>query len=296
MTSTGRPELSGRDPEYAVVMRRAGFFRIHFADLAPRGEALHHADVRPGEAQTSMHRHDFLEFFWVTGGAGEEIRPADGGPAVGALRAGSYAFVTEDEAHAFRGGEGLRLRNVAFPRAAWDALLGRYGAAVQDRFAGGAEARRGTLDPVAAARLEAAAAGLAAGRRDAAALDGFLLQLDDALGREAAGDAKPAWLREALADPAVLRAGVADFLAICGRSREHAARACRKHLGRSPTELVAAARLDHAADLLTRTRLPVVEVGERSGFANAGSFHAGFRRRFGTTPRRHREQARRVVP
>ena len=243
-----------------------------------------------------MHRHDFLEFFWVTGGTGEEVRPGRRDLALRPLRSGSYAFVTEDEAHAFRSGDGLRLRNVAFPRAAWEALRDRYGPGVGARFDGVADARRGELGPAAAARLAAAAAGLAAGRRDAAALDGFLLQLDDALGREAAAEATPSWLRAGLADPAVLRAGVPDFLHACGKSREHAARACRRHLGLSPTELVAAARLDHAADLLTRTTLPVAEVAERSGFANAGSFHAGFRRRFGTTPRRHREQARRVVP
>ena len=286
--------------EYAVVMPVAGPPRLRWADLAPGGEAVHHAEVAPGEAKTGLHRHDFLEFFWVAAGRGEEV----GGPGsrggrgeeAHRLRPGGYACVTEDDAHAFAHGAGLRLRNVAFPRAAYGRLRGRY-PGLPDRFARGWGDRRGVLGVGGVQRLEAAAAGLAAGRRDAAALDGFLLQLDCVLGSAAGRASGPAWLHQALAAPERWRAGgVPALVATCGFGREHVARACRAHLGRTPTQLVAAARVEHAARCLAGGDAAVSEVGRAAGFGDAGSFHAAFRERFGTTPARYRRAHRRVVP
>lgn len=69
-----------------------------------------------------------------------------------------------------------------------------------------------------------------------------------------------------------------------GRTAHAVAELC----GAPFSRLLAAARLDTAALLLGHTALAVGEVALRSGFRDLSHFHAVFRRRFATTPRRYR--------
>ncbi len=105
----------------------------------------------------------------------------------------------------------------------------------------------------------------------------------------------PGWLAEAMTSD-ILRDGVAGFVAAAGRSPEHVSRACRLHLGKTPTEVVTAARLDHAARLLERGDDGVTQIAFASGFKNTGHFHTCFRDRFGTTPRQYRLRQRAIAP
>ena len=78
-----------------------------------------------------------------------------------------------------------------------------------------------------------------------------------------------------------------------------------RHLGLSPsrtgavvvetcgmpfTDLVLAARLASASDLLRHTALPVTDIGLRCGFTDQSTFFRAFRRAHGTTPLRWRAQ------
>ena len=81
-----------------------------------------------------------------------------------------------------------------------------------------------------------------------------------------------------------------------GQTREHVARACRRHLNTTPTQIVLNARLRTAARLLGETDLGVLAVCYDSGFSNAGYFHKCFRAKYGSTPRAHRLRQRGVVP
>jgi AraC family transcriptional regulator of arabinose operon len=54
--------------------------------------------------------------------------------------------------------------------------------------------------------------------------------------------------------------------------------------GANPMRFVAQARMDHAAELLRSTDLPIKEVSARIGFANPGHFSRAFRLKFGIDP------------
>ncbi len=60
--------------------------------------------------------------------------------------------------------------------------------------------------------------------------------------------------------------------------------------GRSIMEYVTALRIEVAQGLLRDTLVPVNEVGERTGYADPGSFSRAFRKLVGTAPTEYREQ------
>jgi AraC family transcriptional regulator, regulatory protein of adaptative response / DNA-3-methyladenine glycosylase II len=81
-----------------------------------------------------------------------------------------------------------------------------------------------------------------------------------------------------------LEALAAEF----GRSSRQLRRAVRNELGVSPVELAQTHRLLLAKQLLTETRLPVIQVALASGFASVRRFNALFRSHYRLTPSRLR--------
>jgi transcriptional regulator GlxA family with amidase domain len=71
-----------------------------------------------------------------------------------------------------------------------------------------------------------------------------------------------------------------------GQSRlEHLFKA---QVGCCVREYVGRRRLDHAARLLVKTRLPIKEVARRVGISDRCNFNHAFRKRFGLSPRAFR--------
>ena len=66
----------------------------------------------------------------------------------------------------------------------------------------------------------------------------------------------------------------------------------RAHFGTSPYGHYQALRQNRARRLLIETRLPVLEIAERSGFSSPASFARAYRRQHGESPRETRAQAR----
>jgi AraC-like DNA-binding protein len=77
---------------------------------------------------------------------------------------------------------------------------------------------------------------------------------------------------------------VSRLAKVVGMSRSNFAEAFRVSLGRSPMEFLRALRLDHAADLLRTSDLPIKLVGARAGYGSRTSFAHAFRRAFGLSP------------
>lgn len=69
-----------------------------------------------------------------------------------------------------------------------------------------------------------------------------------------------------------------------GLSSRHLRRVMRQELGVSPVELAQTHRLLLAKQLLSETRLPIIEVAFASGFASVRRFNALFRARYHLTP------------
>jgi len=81
---------------------------------------------------------------------------------------------------------------------------------------------------------------------------------------------------------------VAEYVA--KTSPGHLARLFRQQRGISYTEYVRELRMQKAADLLRRTKLPVRQVAARVGYEDPSRFTVHFRRRFGLTPREFRRR------
>ena len=77
---------------------------------------------------------------------------------------------------------------------------------------------------------------------------------------------------------------VSALARVAGMSTYHFHRTFCSITGQTPARYVSALRLDRARTLLTSSSRSVTEVCAEVGLASLGSFSAGFRRRFGTSP------------
>ncbi len=77
-----------------------------------------------------------------------------------------------------------------------------------------------------------------------------------------------------------------------GLSPFHFARRFKQATGQAPHQYVVSHRLEKSRQLLVETQLALAEVAQQSGFCDQSHFTAHFRRQFGITPRRFREQHR----
>lgn len=263
---------------------------LRIARLVAPPEACHVADVRHGPWPSSEHRHDFFEVFLVRNGSGVEIVDGTERP----IQTGSLACVAAGDRHRFLGDPEVSFLNVAFAPGRWSSLRRRYGDTLDNRFAGTPDTRRVDLGLDEARQVDAAADPLRRSCRSRIALDGFLLTVDRVLSTTARTPTDA--LGVALCDPGVLRAGVDALVDAVGLTHAHVARVCRRRTGKTPTQLVNDARLDHAAGLLERTDCSVTDACYDSGFNHLGHFHRLFKQRFGSTPRRYRLRISGVVP
>jgi AraC-like DNA-binding protein len=77
-----------------------------------------------------------------------------------------------------------------------------------------------------------------------------------------------------------------ELAAVAGVSRAHFARSFRNAIGMSPHGFVVHRRLNRAAHLLHKRNLPIHEIANRCGFADAAHLTRCFKSRFGVPPSR----------
>jgi AraC family transcriptional regulator, dual regulator of chb operon len=237
-----------------------------------------------------FHRHDFPEVFWISAGTG--VHRVNGAEHM--IGPGSLVWMRAADAHGFGSdADGVVVNNVALePR--WFAGFRRRHFAGDRVFWSGAavlpDHRRLAPGQVARLGVELAELGLSGG--GARAAERFLLNLLHVCATEplsGAGTARaaPSWLEPALrawADPAEWAGGTRALARLAGRSEEHVARAVRAAAGRSPTDLLNAHRMRHAAHLLAATDRKVVDVSLECGFSSLGHFYTLFQRHHGCAP------------
>jgi AraC family cel operon transcriptional repressor len=103
--------------------------------------------------------------------------------------------------------------------------------------------------------------------------------------------AGPDWLRQALLmveKPEVFADGVPGLVRIAGRSPEHVARTCTRCLGRTPTQIIDAARMHWAERQLRLTSETVTNLALACGYSTTAQFYRSFRKRYGQPPSRYR--------
>ena len=275
--------------------------RLPLKRFVPTGQHYHFANgFFDSPAPSSFHDHDFYEIFWVEEGVG--VHHINHRERV--LREGTLVLVKDTDIHAFSAdpGKTLMIANLAFPKRFWREVCTRYFRDEKDPMELPASAREIPLRLEDFLTLKRQSQRLNSAARSRARLDVFLLEIfflrRHSAPLETMRPGVPDWLNaacEGIKKTELLPQGLKSFYRIAGRSPDHVARVCRTHLGISPTEVVNAARLEHAATRLSGTDDPILDVAHDCGLPNLAHFYKLFAARFGTTPRRYRMQARLIV-
>ena len=109
------------------------------------------------------------------------------------------------------------------------------------------------------------------------------------------GDRRLARALAAVLDAPADAHSVASLAATAGMSRSAFARTFRTDFDLSPMEFVAKVRLQHAAELLRGTDLPVKSIATSIGYASRSHFSRAFRAAYGRDPRSFRRHASRAT-
>jgi len=78
--------------------------------------------------------------------------------------------------------------------------------------------------------------------------------------------------------------GLPALYRLSGKSPEHVSRACKKHLGKTPSQLVNDIRLEHSAMLLVTTNTPVIDICQECGFESLSYFYHRFKEHYNISP------------
>jgi transcriptional regulator GlxA family with amidase domain len=114
-------------------------------------------------------------------------------------------------------------------------------------------------------------------------------QFSDRLMRQEPGRADLAELLTWIESNLSADLSVAALAEKAAMSERQLLRRFKEDIGIAPASFVLDARLCAAKSLLESTTFDVATIARRTGFANVETLHRGFRRRFGTTPGRHRD-------
>ncbi len=215
------------------------------------------------------------------------------------MTTGYLVLLRPDDCHSFSAPDdprGVHYFNFAFQSRLWRSLCRRQARATGAYFdTPEIGDREFSLGPASLERLRLLAGDLASGSRDPLTAEGFLLGVIALLANlpneRTAPPGTPRWLAEAVHQfrryPEFI-GGVPRLVKLGGRSHEHTARACRRHLGCTPRDLVNEARLNWATAQIASTDKKILEVALESGFENLGHFYLCFRRRHGMPPHAYR--------
>jgi AraC family cel operon transcriptional repressor len=277
--------------------------RLIFASLRPPQPHFHCAWTHVGAGERTFgHTHDFPELFLVTSGAGRHA--VNGG--VQDLAGGDLVWMEAADRHCFEGlaPDGLRFINLALQPAWWSGFRSLFSPPCDPatRRAGGEPEIR-SLQADEFKRVETALKALLTG----GAVDDWWLMaaLREAIPvfmreHRAGTDAAPQWLKSLsglMRDPELAARPISWWQAKASCSKAHLARCCRKHYGRTLTDLLVEARMAQAEARLLIGRETVAAIAAEVGFENLGHFHAVFKRRTGWTPIEwRRRQANAIVP
>lgn len=246
-----------------------------------------------------IHDSDFYEIFWVESGSG--LHWING--AAHPLEVGTVAFVRPDDLHSVYASAHAPVGfvNVAFPSAKLAELTPNVRTSVRELFDGPAESRHYRLEGFDLHRLAGVSSLFELPQKGDAELQLLLLLVGRMIERSqnpSERSAIPDWLDSALSrlrDPEVLRIGTPELVRLAGRGPDHVARVCRKHLGKTPTEVVNEFRLERAAQNLSQTAVSIEAIAEECGMPNLSYFYKRFTMQHGMTPGAYRQSALRIL-
>lgn len=242
------------------------------------------------------HTHDYPEIFWLTRGACEHF--INGHSEL--LEEGTVVLMRPADAHQLRPWRGkgpFQFTNLSLAPNSFERLETSYPEVVHQLYR---KANLPTILKLPRAELEElngemrALAGVAQGRfpLERAVINIWHRFLAQQIAPENSAP-MPEWLQNALIqiqEPEYVCRGSKGLVAAAGRCHEHVTRACRRYLGKTPTQVVNEARLRRAAHALRMSARSVLEIALDCGFENPSQFHRLFRIAFQTTPGRYRRE------
>jgi AraC family cel operon transcriptional repressor len=286
---------------YTVLMQRLVFSSL-LLPLLPHPH-FHCDSTRVAAREiTFEHSHDFSELFLVTAGRG--LHRVNGGRQE--LQAGDLLWVEADDAHFYEGPETgeLQFLNLALEPGWWARFRGLFAPPSEPgRWRSGGLPRPRHLQRDSFARVEQALQALVrVGPLDdwqlISALQASLPLLVQ--GDEEKADKAPAWLKMLVGlmrEPKLVANPLSWWQAKAGCSKEHLARSCRKHYGKTLTDMLNAARIAQVQARLLGGKETVSTLALELGFEHIGHFHALFKAHTGCTPLEwQRRQTQATVP
>jgi AraC family cel operon transcriptional repressor len=268
--------------------------KLRLSEAVLPGQHGTYAEGRWNESERSgMHYHDYYEVFWVEEGLGyhwinrqkREIKP------------GMLVLIRPEDTHCFSAPVGgmLRIINLAFFPSSWKAIQRRYFPDKTLFFASKPlEAREYYLDNAKLLEVRQAARDFEGGARDKFTIERFLLNLFAILQSQwllSELNLIPQWLlraSEEIRHQKNFEGGTLLFAKLAGRDPSHVARACRKYLKKTPTEIVNDARMAFAANRLLTTDDAILDIALDCGLQNLGHFYRLFHAKYGFSPYAYR--------
>jgi len=104
-------------------------------------------------------------------------------------------------------------------------------------------------------------------------------------------NAIPVWLSKAcvqMEKPTNFRKGITKFVSLSGKTQEHLNRSMKKHLNTTPSEFVNNLRLLEAAKQLRNSTNPISDIVFGTGFDNPSYFNRLFKAKYGQSPGKYR--------
>ncbi|MFA5263476.1 MAG: helix-turn-helix domain-containing protein [Opitutaceae bacterium] len=242
------------------------------------------------------HTHNYPEIFWITRGECEHVLNG----TEERLETGTLFLLRPSDVHQLRpwhGRGGFALTNLALAPAAFVRLSQSYPEEVRILYPKDGYPTRRVLARAELDGLNEEARDLASSGHSLFHLDRIVLGIwNRALQRATFAPATadlPDWLQNALIqmqEPEIFSRGVSGFVAVAGRCHEHVNRVCRRHLGKTPSQIINEARLRYVAHALRMTSRSVSEIALDCGFENPAQLHRLFRAAYQTTPGRYRRE------
>lgn len=115
-------------------------------------------------------------------------------------------------------------------------------------------------------------------------IDGMAAHPDNTLSMVIAGAIT--YMQQHLSEPI----GRADVAGAVNMSPSHFSRLFKQHVGSGFNQTLVRMRVDHAAEMLARTRMPIGQIADASGFSDQGYFAKTFHRLLGLSPRDYRQK------
>jgi AraC family cel operon transcriptional repressor len=247
----------------------------------------------PESRSISLHTHDFSEILWIESGDGLHHLNGKNFP----LCKGDLVIIRPGDCHCVQSlrGKYLSLMNFAFYQEGLQSALQNYPELLERYWP---DSNMPYMDKVIQPLFyEIISLGekLIQSAKTSLAFNIAILQLIEILQRpqeKFIEQKPPIWLQEALImldQNQDFTNGARTLAKFCHRSPEHVSRICKEYLNQTPSEIVNAARLRYAAQLLQQTNQEIYEVATACGFQSLSQFYRLFRQWYKRTPGQFRK-------